>query len=372
MIYLDHNATTPMKPAVRAAMLEAMERHGNPSSVHRFGRIARRHVEQARGDVAALAGVTPAQVVFTSGGTEANALATRQAGTAPFIASTVEHESVLAGAIKSPRLPVTEQGVVDLAAAKKILGDTPPGALVSVMLVNNETGVIQPVAELAKITQHYGHRLHTDAVQAAGKLPLDFNDLGVDCMTLSAHKIGGPQGIGALIVAPNLPVAALLAGGGQEMNRRAGTENVPGIVGFGVAARLAADDLLAMPHRAVLRDRLQARLLALTGADASVLGAMAPRVANTLCLALIGVPSATQVMALDLNGIAASAGAACSSGKVRASHVARAMGCAEAVAGSVLRLSLGWDTKESDIDRCVEAYEKLYRRTRRHADRQAA
>jgi cysteine desulfurase len=372
MIYLDYNATAPMKPAVRAALLEAMERCGNPSSVHRFGRSARRHMDEARARVAALAGVKPAQVIFTSGGTEANATALRGIAASCMITSSIEHGSVLAEAPSAQRLPVDRRGVVDLDAAEKILQHAPRGALLSVMLVNNETGVVQPVAEIARLAKTYGHRLHSDAVQAAGRLPIDFAALGVDALTLSAHKIGGPQGVGALIVDEKLALQPLLKGGGQEMNRRAGTENVAGIVGFGVAAQLAVDDLRDAPRLAAWRDRLQQRLMAIAGEDATAIGANAPRVAGTLNIAMRGVGSETQVAAMDLAGIAVSAGAACSSGKVKASHVLRAMGYADDVAGAALRISLGWNTEESDIEHCIEAWQALYRRARMNAESRAA
>ena len=360
MVYLDYNATAPLKPAVRDAMLEAMALGGNPSSVHRYGRIARRHIEEARAKVAALVGVKPAQVVFTSGGTEANALAAVGGFS---IVSAIEHDSVLANAPDAQRLPVTKDGTVDVATAAAIFAATPAGR-VAVMLVNNETGVIQPLAALAPLAKTHGHRLHCDAVQAAGRIPLDFETLGVDSLTLSAHKIGGPQGVGALIVAENYPLPALLRGGGQEMNRRAGTENVAGIVGFGVAAQLAADDLRAAPQLRQWRDALQAQLAAIAGDEAIMIGADAERVANTLCVALRGVSSETQVMAMDLAGVAVSAGAACSSGKVKASHVLRAMGHDDAIATAALRLSLGWNTQPDDLARCAEAWKALFLRAR--------
>lgn len=364
MIYLDYNATAPIKPAVRAAMLEAMERHGNPSSVHRYGRIARRYVEEARAAVAALAGVKPAQVIFTGSGTEANNMVFNGSRPAGVIVSAIEHDSVLACAPDAQKIPVTEDGIVDLESAGKLFQATPPGSLVSVMLVNNETGVIQPVADIARLAKAQGHIVHTDAVQAAGRLPINCAALGADFLTLSAHKIGGPQGVGALIVSEKTALQSLLKGGGQEMNRRAGTENVAGIIGFGVAARLAADDLRDVPRLAKERDRLQTQLQYIAGEDAVVPGEDAPRVANTLCIAMRGVSGETQVMAMDLAGVAVSAGAACSSGKVRVSHVLRAMGYADDVAASALRISLGWNTKPSEIERCVEAWRALYQRTR--------
>lgn len=371
MIYLDYNATAPMKPAVRAAMLEAMERYGNPSSVHRFGRIAHRYIDEARAALAALVNVKPTQVIFTSGGTEANNLILSQSYPS-IVTSAIEHDSVLASAPKAMRLPVTSSGVVDLAQAEGILATAPTGSLVSVMMVNNETGVIQPIAELTALAKKFKHHLHCDAVQAAGKLPVDFAQLGVDALTLSAHKLGGAQGVGALIVGEKLPLTARNLGGGQEMNRRAGTENVPGIIGFGVAARLAADDLGEMPRLMALRDTLQAGLQTAGGSDALVIGADAPRVATTLCIVMRGVSSETQVMAMDLAGVAVSAGAACSSGKVKISHVLHAMGYSDDQAGAALRFSLGWNSQESDIKQAIEAWGAVYNRTRRSQQSQAA
>ena len=370
MIYLDANATTPIKPAVRAAINEAMERHGNPSSVHRYGRIARRYVEDARSAVAALAGVKPAQVVFTSGGTEANNLILGSFKS--IITSAMEHDSVLVFGVNENRLPVTLDGVVDLGAAEAILKSAPQNSCISVMLVNNETGVIQPVAEIAALAKKYGHKIHCDAVQAVGRLPIDFAELGIDALTVSAHKIGGPQGMGALIVKDGLVLIPHLKGGGQERNRRAGTENVAGIVGFGVAALLAADDLRDMPRLHAMRDKLQNRLVEIGGDDVVVAGAHAPRVANTLNIAVRGVSAETQVAAMDLAGIAVSAGSACSSGKVKSSHVLRAMGYDADVAGSALRISLSWHNQEQDVERCIEAWQNLYLRVRKNDKSKAA
>jgi cysteine desulfurase len=283
-----------------------------------------------------------------------------------FITSSIEHDSVLARASDAFRISVTSDGVVDLNAAEQILKNAPTKSLISVMLVNNETGVIQPVAEIARMAKTHGHIMHTDAVQAAGRLPIDFAALGVDFLTLSAHKISGPQGIGALIVSEKVVLKPLLKGGGQEMNRRAGTENVAGIVGFGIAAQLAVDDLRDVPQQILLRDELQNALKANAGDDVIVIGANAPRVANTLCIAMPGVSSETQVMAMDLGGVAVSAGSACSSGKVKASHVLRAMGYGDDVAGSALRISLGWNTKYSDINSCKDVWLNLYQRTHKN------
>jgi cysteine desulfurase len=347
-----------------------MERHGNPSSAHRYGRIARRYVEDARAAVAALVGAKPAEVIFTGSGSEANNLILGNF-TSP-LTSTIEHDSVLAFSASNHRLPVTHDGAVDLNAAESILKNAPSGSLVSVMLVNNETGVIQPIDGVAALAKKYGHKIHVDAVQGVGRLPIDFSAMGVDALTLSAHKIGGPQGVGALVVKETLALKSLIKGGGQERNRRAGTENVAGIVGFGVAAQLAADDLRDGLRIATLRDRLQTQIEALGGEDVIVIGENVPRVANTLSIALQGVSSETQVVAMDLSGVAVSAGSACSSGKVKTSHVLSAMGYGADVAGCALRISLGWHTQEQDIDRCVEAWHSLYQRTRASRKSQAA
>jgi cysteine desulfurase len=234
------------------------------------------------------------------------------------------------------------------------------------MLANNETGAIQPVAEAARIAHAHGALLHCDAVQAAGKLPLDFRGLGVDLLTLSAHKIGGPQGVGALVASPDLPLAPLLSGGGQERGRRAGTENLPGIIGFGAAARRALAEIDAYATLAALRDAAERRLLAIAP-EACIFARTAPRLANTLCIAMPGMPAATQVMALDLAGVMVSAGSACSSGKLRRSHVLDAMGVPPDDADCAIRVSLGWSSTERDIDHLVEAWGALYARRRASA-----
>jgi len=370
MIYLDTNATAVMKPAVRAAMFEAMERHGNPSSVHRYGRIARRYVEDARASVAALVGVKPVQVIFTSGGTEANNLMLSHYPSV--ITSAIEHDSALIFASPENRLPVLPNGTIDVTAADEMMKKAPSGSIISVMMVNNENGIIQPLFEIAALAKKYGHVLHSDAVQAAGRLPINFSALGIDALTISAHKIGGPQGMGALIIKEALPLTSLLKGGGQERSRRAGTENVAGIVGFGVAAQLAADDLRDMLRIAALRDTLQNRLSEVSGNDIIIIGENTPRVANTLAIAMRGVSAETQVAAMDLAGVAVSAGSACSSGKVKTSHVLHAMGYGADIAGCTLRISLGWQTQLQDVERCAEAWQEIYQRTLNTNKTQAA
>ena len=358
--YLDHNATAPVKPAVRAAVMEALELAGNPSSVHRRGRLARRAVEKARAQVAALVGAVPERVVFTSGATEANRLALLGVDGRRRLVSAVEHDSVLAIDPDAERLPVDAQGVIDLTALEAALADGGP-AIVSVMLANNETGVVQPIAEVAAIAHRRGALVHCDAVQAPGRLAIDMPNLGVDLLTLSAHKLGGPQGVGALILAEGIEVAAQQLGGGQESGRRAGTENVPGIVGFGVAAELAAHDVEKIGEIARLRDDLERRVRQVLPA-VMVFGADALRLGNTSCLALPGVNAETQVIALDLAGVAVSAGAACSSGKVRISKVLTAMGAEPSLAASAIRVSLGSATEAWEIDRFIAAWLGLYGR----------
>lgn len=361
-VYLDHNASAPVEPAVRDAMIAALDLPGNPSSVHGPGRAARAALDRARADVAGLVGCPAGSVLFTSGGTEANALAL--AGPGPVLASAIEHDSVLAAAPGTIRVPVGGDGVVDLSALERLLAEAGPGARVALMLANNETGAIQPVVEASAIARRHGARVHCDAVQAAGRLDLTALAGLVDTLALSAHKIGGPKGVGALIVADGAELSPILRGGGQERRRRAGTENVAGIVGFGAAARLASGRLQAMERVGALRDAMEARLRAAGG---QVFCAGTPRVANTSCVAMPGVAAQTQVMAFDLAGIAVSAGAACSSGKIAPSHVLAAMGVPADLAGAAVRVSLGPATGPAEIDRLVEAWVGLARRAGRHA-----
>jgi cysteine desulfurase len=300
-------------------------------------------------------------VIFTSGGTEANNQALRGAGRDFAIASTIEHDSVLAARPDAALAPVTRDGVIDLAALDALLASRPEPAIVSVMLANNETGVIQPVAEAAEIAHRHGALVHCDAVQAAGKIPVDMAALGVDYLALSAHKVAGPIGAGALIARDGAPLEALIRGGGQERGLRAGTENAPAIAGFGVAARLAAEGLDAFGRLAALRDEMEGRLLAIAP-GATVFGANAARLPNTSKIAMPEVEGATQVMALDLDGIAVSAGAACSSGRVEAPRVLAAMGVPDALAVAAIRVSLGRTTTADDIDRLVASWRAIYLR----------
>ena len=361
MVYLDHNATTPVLPGAVEAMARALGGLGNASSVHAFGRDARRAVEDARESIAALAGARPAEVVFTSGGTEANNLALRGAGRGRVLVTAVEHVSVLDAVPGAETVPVDGDGLVDVGALEDRLAAAPGPALVSVMLANNETGVVQPVANVAEAARRFGALVHCDAVQGAAKIPLDMNDLGVDMLTLSAHKMGGPQGIGALIVRDGTSLRPEARGGGQERRRRAGTENVPAIVGFGVAAAGAGEGVAAAPRQRRLRDSLESRIAGVCG-GARVFGAGAERLPNTSCVSMPGVASETQVMALDLAGVAVSAGSACSSGKVEPSHVLAAMGVAPELASTAIRVSLGRTTTEDDVSAFLEAWTGLHTR----------
>jgi cysteine desulfurase len=369
--YLDYNATAPVRPEVAAAVVDALALGGNASSVHAAGRAARRAIERARDAVAALVGGDASEIVFVSGGSEANHLALRGAGRARILVSAIEHESVLRAVAGAEIVPVESSGVVDRAALAALLAADPTPALVSIMLANNETGVIQPVAELAELVHAHGGLLHCDAIQAAGKIPVDIRALGADFLSLSAHKLGGPQGIGALVVAGDLALAPLQVGGGQERGRRAGTENLPGIVGFGRAAEIAQRDISGIAGLAALRDDIQRRLQAIAP-TALIHGIEAPRLPNTLCIGMPGVAAETQVMALDLAGVMVSAGAACSSGKVRTSHVLTAMGASPEAASSAIRISLGWRSDAADVDHLVDAWSALQGRAGEAAARIAS
>lgn len=363
-IYLDYNATAKVRPEAAAAVAEALAEGGNPSSVHTAGRAARARVEQARADVAALVGATPAAVTFVSGGTEADALAIESAlaaGCERIIVGATEHEAV-AETARASGAPVEEwrvdrDGVADLAWLGRALGDG-PRTLVCLMAANNETGVIQPVADAAAAVRAAGGWLHVDAVQAAGKIRLDFEALGADTLALSAHKLGGPQGVGALVAGPRATLTRRLHGGGQERGRRSGTENVPGIAGFGAAARAALADLPAQAAQAACRDALAERLKA---AGAVVIGEGAPRLPQTLSFATPGFASELQVMGLDLAGVMVSAGAACTSGKVKASRVIEAMGRPE-LSPFGIRVSGGWATTDADWAVCGDAWLAIHAR----------
>jgi cysteine desulfurase len=368
-VYLDWNATTPLRPEARQAMAAAWDMAGNPSSVHAEGRQARRLVEDARTAVATAISARPQDVVFASGGTEANAMALtpglRRAAGWPvqrLLVSAIEHTSVLSGgrfpADAITAIKVSGVGSVDLDHLRTLLADGPP-ALVSVMLANNETGAIQPVAEVADIVHGAGGLLHVDAIQAFGKIPFDVKSIQADLVTLSAHKIGGSKGVGALVLAEDVQgLEPLLRGGGQELGRRAGTENVAGIAAFGAAVRAAMASLEEDTARLQgLRNRLEKGLRQTPGMI--VFSEGTPRLPNTTLFTVDGLKAETAVIGFDLGGIAVSSGSACSSGKVQPSHVLAAMGVARELAQGAVRLSLGWSTTEADIDLALQAWRKL-------------
>ena len=359
--YLDYNASAPLRPEAREAMLAALDVTGNASSVHAEGRRARAIVDEARDAVAALVNARASEVVFTSGATEANTWALSAPWDRIAVAE-IEHDSVRvpAGRISGARgaeliaLPVSADG----AAVYRTVAPA-AGTLLVLQMANNETGVLQDVEAAGRWATENGARLHTDAVQAPGRVAIDFRALGAHTLSLSAHKIGGPKGVGALVIGAGVTLDPLFAGGGQEQRRRAGTENVAAIAGFGAAAKAALDDLKTAPRVAALRDALEAAVLEATP-QAIVIGREAPRLCNTSSIALPGTSAETAVIKLDLKGIAVSAGAACSSGKVGESHVLRAMGLAPEIAKSAIRVSLGPDTTEQDIAAFTAAWREIH------------
>ena len=361
--YFDWNATAPLRREARDAMIAALDCVGNASSVHAEGRRARGIVETAREKIAALVGATPGEVVLTSGGTEANNCALR-AGWRHVVHSAIEHASVLAPIAASgaavTRLAVDGDGVVDLEGISRALAavEAKEATILSVQMANNETGVLQPVAEAAAMARRAGVAMHTDAVQAAGRMAIDFGALGVDMISLSAHKLGGPKGAGALIVRDGCDLPVLLAGGGQERGRRAGTENIAAIAGFGAAAEAALGELALMADLEARRQQLEAAIRqSLPGSI--IVGGKRDRLANTICFSCPGLRAETVVIRLDLGGVAISAGSACSSGKVGASHVLAAMGMSDEVAQSAVRVSFGLQTTDDDFDRLLAALAEL-------------
>lgn len=364
-VYFDWNATAPLREEARAAIVQALSLTGNASSVHAEGRAARRLLEEARENVAGLTGAEPKNVTFTSGGTEANMLALtpaleiggRKEPRDRLFVSSIEHPSVRSGgrfvANEVEELPVDCDGTLDLEElARRIAGATRP--LVSVMLANNETGVIQPIAEIAEIVHAASGVLHVDAVQGPGRIECQIEKLNADLLSISAHKLGGPQGAGALIRRGDIHIVEpLIKGGGQERGSRAGTENVAAIAGFGAAAAAAGQADTA--RMACLRDRLEAGIKAATP-QAVFFGAGAARLPNTSLFTVPGMKAETAIIAFDLNGIAVSSGSACSSGKVQASHVLAAMGVEPELTRGAVRVSLGWATTEADVDSLLKAW----------------
>ncbi len=354
--YLDYNATAPMEPAAVDAMVATAREWANPSSVHTAGRRARGLLETARDSIGRSLGCRAEQIIFTGGGTEALGLALGGVQCASRLISAIEHDAVQSQRAGALVIPVDGNGLVDLAALAAMVGQAPAPALVAVMHVNNETGVIQPIAEIARIVWAVGGKLLVDAVQSAGKLPLPDGDF----LAVSSHKFGGPPGVGALIVRCNDGISAVQRGGGQERGLRGGTENLPGIAGFAAALEARADHGWLV-RAAELRDGLEARL------GAEIIGRNAPRIGTTSSIHMPGVAASTQLMALDLAGFAVSSGAACSSGKVKDSHVLTAMGISPAVAGATIRVSLGWNTTEAEVQGFGDAWLALAARLARQA-----
>ena len=364
MAYLDHNAGAPVRPPVAAAMMQALAVAGNPSSVHSAGRAARALVEQARLRLASLLSVAPGSITFTSGGTEANNLILHGLSADTVILSELEHPSLRQVLPLAQMMHVLPSGIIDLSALEQRLSQSQGVVLVSLMAANNETGIVQPVAEAAELCARHGAVLHCDMAQMVGRQKVCLAETGIAFATVSAHKLGGPAGVGALIsLNPTLTLQPLLQGGGQERRLRAGTENVAGIVGFGMAAHLIEQDLVnGVPERVRhMRDTMEERALAMVPA-AQVVGQCMQRLCNTSCLILPGVPAQLQVMSLDLAGVAVSAGSACSSGKVMESPVLRAMGMGTGYADAAIRVSLGPETRQDEIDLFLSAWVDLARR----------
>ncbi|WP_069190068.1 cysteine desulfurase family protein [Candidatus Terasakiella magnetica] len=355
IVYMDYNATAPAYGSVISAMSAALNHVGNPSSVHGSGRGARKLLEEAREKVARLVNVPSDWVIFTSGGTEADALALNGVDVERVLVSAVEHVAVMNARDDVDVLSVDENGIVDLKALEDRLKGDERTTLVSVVAANNETGVIQPLEEIVEICHAHGALVHSDAVQMVGKCDFDMQALGLDMISLSAHKIGGPQGVGALVKRQGVDLEAMFKGGGQERSLRGGTENLSGIVGFGAAVEEKTDYLAIK----ALRDDLELQIKAL---GATVFGDGAKRLPNTSYFAFAGMPSERQVMALDLAGVMVSAGSACSSGKVKSSHVLKAMKVEDELAGCAIRVSLGWNSTKEDIEFFVQAYTKLIER----------
>lgn len=363
-IYLDYNATAPIRPEVIASVAASMQVPGNASSIHGDGRAARKIVEDARADVAALCGVRPAQVIFNGGATEGNNTILSGYQDKSVLVLATEHPSVLEAAPHADKIPVHKNGLIDLDKFDVMLAASKTD-LVAVQLVNSETGVVQPVADIAALAQRHGAKFLCDAVQGAGRIDIDFKSLGCDYMTLSAHKFGGPQGVGALIFREGLQMPKFMRGGGQEKRQRAGTENVAGIAGFGLAAKLASDqrgDYAARTRG--LQIKLETGLKDVFPPSVTA-GENAPRVTNTTNVLLPGLSAETLLMSMDLEGVCVSSGSACSSGTFKASHVLSAMGFDDAAARSALRFSTGWATTDADIDAALDAFARVLSRLKK-------
>lgn len=365
MIYLDHNATTAIRPEITDLVTQVMRETGNASASHAAGRAASHRVETAREHLAGAVNIRPAQVIFTSCATESINTILRTFRDERVLAAATEHAAVLdCGNNHVEQIAVTPDGIVDLGALEDALKRSPKTALVNVMLVNNETGVINPVRQAADLAHRYGALIHVDAVQALGKIPVDFQALGADYMSFSAHKIGGPQGVGAFAFAAQKPVHPLLKGGKQEKRQRAGTTNVAGIAGFGLAAKTAIADMPVYEQLAEWRDMLENRLTQALP-EVTVNGCGAPRVGNTVSLTCANIENTVQIMSLDLDKICVSGGSACSSGVAKPSHVLAAMGLPDDRAMATIRISMGWPTTYEDVNGFIDSYIKIVERLRK-------
>jgi cysteine desulfurase len=362
-VYLDYCASAPLKRGVWEAMQSVALQPGNASSVHGFGRARRQQVDMARESIARHFGVKASQVIFTSGATESNNTLIQAFPGRPVVVSSIEHPSVLAAAPNAVQLRVDRDGIVDLNHLESVLQVSPQPPLVCLMAVNNETGVVQPISEAAALCKTHGALLHSDAVAATGRLSFTFDELGADSISLCAHKLGGPQGVGALIVREGLEIQPLMTGGGQEMRRRAGTENVMAIVGFAEALKLSDQDLEQVSVWLSWRNAFEAAIMREVP-EAVIFGQSAQRVCNIVCLAMPEVSNETQLMAFDLAGFAVSAGSACSSGKVQPSPVLKAMGAGNLLAQQAIRMSFGWNTTPDQLDAFSQTWIEFYRRPR--------
>lgn len=362
-VYLDYNGTAPVRPEAIEKMREILAVPANPSSAHSFGRAAKKYLEDARSIVAEHINAFTDEIIFTGTGTEANITVLNGFPGRRVLISAVEHSSVLKARDDVTRIPVTADGIVDLAALEKLLATDKQPALMSVMLAGNETGILQPIADIAAICKKYDALLHTDAVQALGKIPVDFGKLGCDMLTIAGHKSGGPVGAAALVVRRKLPFQPLLKGGEQEMNRRAGTSNVAAIAGFAKAI-----ELFDLNHMKKLRGWMDGMEKEMAANGATVFGKKAPRLPNTTRVAMPGVTNETQLIDFDLKGFSISAGAACSSGRMEASHVLVAMGVAEDLAKCAIRVSGGWGTTEKEIRDFTAAWKQTCARLAQKQD----
>lgn len=365
MIYLDHNATTAIRPEVLQLITSVMAETGNASSPHGAGRTASMHVERAREQVAKAVNTRPAQVIFTGCATESINTIVKTFKGDRILASAGEHAAILdCGQSDIEIIKLAPNGQIDMGALETALKRAPQAALLNVFYVNNETGVINPVKEIIDLAHQYGTLVHVDAVQVLGKLPLDFKDIGADYITLSAHKFGGPQGVGAFVFAAQKPVRPLLSGGKQEKRQRAGTTNVAGIAGMGLAAEIATANTENYQKIADFRDQIEQ---ALTSAFdfIRINGQNAPRVANTLSITCPGIQNSVQVMNLDLDKICVSMGSACSSGVAKPSHVLTAMGLSDDDALSTIRVSLGWNTTQDDVNHFIDKYSAIIKRLKK-------